>query len=349
MLGKSHNNNDEALGKCLSDEQLYRYLEKLLSGAESRAVQEHLDSCSACFVDMATLARNAYTPASEAEKVELASLPQLSPQEQVGKILDYVEAECPPEGANLNESASTALDDSIMPHTEKSVWQDLWQRVFSPRRLPRYAFAGAALLILVAGSFLGIRYYQNTYPLAQVERNLLSHYQTYVNLQNYAESMPRLSGGYAHLPVMLMGADSASYLEPSRRRLQTVLAKEAKSVRAQHLLAKIFVMQGAYAQADSVLQQIPATALQDASLLNDQGVLHLLTSNLPAAAQDFAAAIKADPRLAEAKYNLALTKAKMGADAEATALLQEYLQLETDSGWREVTAAILQDNLEKEK
>jgi hypothetical protein len=348
MPGKSHNDKG-ILGKCLSGEQLYRYLEKLLSREESQAVQVHLDSCSVCFKDMVALARNAHTPASEAEKVELASLPKLSPQEQVVKILGYVESECQPEVSTLNGSARKALDDSSMLSMEKSFWQDLWQRVVSPRLLPRYAFAAAALLILVAGTFVGIRYYQNTYPLAQVERDLRSHYQAYVNLQNYAESMPRLSGGYAHQPFMLMSKDSVSYLEQSRRRLQAVLAKEAKSVRAQHLLAKILVMQGAYAQADSVLQQIPATALQDASLLNDQGVLHLLASNLPAAAQDFAAAIKADPRLAEAKYNLALTKAKMGATAEATALLHEYLQLETDSGWREATKSILQDDLEKEK
>jgi hypothetical protein len=34
---------------------------------------------------------------------------------------------------------------------------------------------------------------------------------------------------------------------------------------------------------------------------------------------------------------------QMGAVAEANALLREYVKLETDSGWREVTTAILQD------
>lgn len=52
-------------------------------------------------------------------------------------------------------------------------------------------------------------------------------------------------------------------------------------------------------------------------------VLHLLMDNIAAAAQDFEAAIKTDPRLAEAKYNLALTKAKMSAAADAMALLQK--------------------------
>ncbi|MGH7456051.1 MAG: zf-HC2 domain-containing protein, partial [bacterium] len=215
MPEKSYNEKG-ASGKCLSDDQLYRYLEKLLPKAENRAVQEHLDSCSACFDDMVAFARNAHTPASEAEKLEITSLRKRTPQEQVAKILDYVEAECPPEGSTLNESARKALDDSSMLHIKKSFWQDLWQRVFSPRLLPRYAFALATLLILVAGSFVGIRYYQNTYPLVQVERNLRAHYQTYINVQNYVESMPRLSGGYAHQPFMLMGEDSASYLEQSR-------------------------------------------------------------------------------------------------------------------------------------
>lgn len=345
MLGKSPNKK-EALGECFSDEQLYRYLEKLLPKAESQAVQAHLDSCSACFDNMVTLIRNAHTPASEAEKLEITSLGKFAPQEQVAKILDYVEAECPPQGSTVNGNARKALDDSSMLHIEKSFWQDLWKRIVSPRLLPRYAFAVAMLLILAAGSFVGIRYYQNTYPLMQVERNLRSHYQAYVNIQNYAESMPRLSGGYAHQPFVLMSEDSASYLEQARRQLNTILAKDEKSIRAQHLIAKTFVMQGAYAQADSVWRQIPVTALQDASVLNDRGVLHVLMGNLSAAVQDFTAASKANPKLAEAKYNLALTKAKMGATAEVTALLQEYLQLETDNGWRQAMNSILQDDKE---
>ncbi len=343
MPGKSYNEKGTS-GKCLSDEQLYRYFEKLLPKAESRAVQEHLDSCSACFDDMVTLVRNAHTPASEMEKVELANLSKLSPQEQVAKILDYVEAECPPENSTFNESARKALDDSSMLHLEKSFWQDFWRRVVSPRQLPRYAFVVATLLILVASSFWGVRYYQNTYPLVQVENELRAQYRTYVNLRDYTTSAPRLSGGYDHQPIMPMRGEEegASYLENAQRRLEAVLAKDSKSVKAKHLLAQIFIVQEAYSQADSILREIPPAPLQEAGLLNDQGALYLAMGNLPAAAENFVAAVQADPKLVEARYNLALTKAKMGLTAEARTLLEEYIKLEKNAGWRHAATSILE-------
>jgi tetratricopeptide (TPR) repeat protein len=107
-------------------------------------------------------------------------------------------------------------------------------------------------------------------------------------------------------------------------------------------------MQGAFSQADSVLRQIPAASLQQASLLNDQGVVHFAMNDLAAAARDFEAAINADPKLVEARYNLALTKAKMGLAAEALAVFNEYLALETRPQWRDIASDILEE-LRKEK
>jgi len=146
MPGKSYNKK-EASGKCLSGEQLYRYLEKLLPKAESQTVQEHLDSCSACFDDMVTLARNAYAPASEAEKLEIARLPKLSPQEQVAKILDYVEAECPPAGPSLAEKAEEAHSAETALRPKIDIWEKLGRFFESRKPLPRYAFALSLVLV----------------------------------------------------------------------------------------------------------------------------------------------------------------------------------------------------------
>jgi tetratricopeptide (TPR) repeat protein len=343
MPGKSYNKKG-ASGKCLSDDQLYRYLEKLLPKAESLGVQEHLDSCSVCFDDMVTLVRNAHTPASEAEKLEIARLRKLAPQEQVAKILEYVATEYPSPGPALNENARKALDDSSKVYTGKNFWPDLWQRVVSPRLLPRYAFAVATLLILAAASFWGIRYYQNAHSLAAVESELRANYRTYVNLRDYTASAPRLSGGYDHQPIMPMGGEEegASYLENAQRRLEAVLVSDSKSVKAKHLLAQIFIVQEAYTRADSILREIPPASLQEAGWLNDQGALYLAMGNVPAAAQNFAAALQADPKSVEARYNLALIKARMGLTAEARTLLEEYLKLETNAGWRHAVESILE-------
>jgi tetratricopeptide (TPR) repeat protein len=130
--------------------------------------------------------------------------------------------------------------------------------------------------------------------------------------------------------------------------LQAVIASEKKPVEARQLLAQTFILQGALAQADSVLRQIPPASLQQASLLNDQGVLHFAMNDFTAAARDFEAAINADPKFVEARYNLALTKAKMGLAAEALALFNEYINLETRPEWRDVASDILEE-LQKEK
>lgn len=156
MPGKTYNEKG-ASGKCLSDEQLYRYLEKLLSRAESQTVQEHLDSCSACFDDMVALARNIHTPASEAEKVELARLPKLSPQQQVDKILDYVEAEGSSTSAHeMDEFEKVHEEGTVLP-PQSNFWKKLWRPFESWKPLPRYAFA---LSLVVIGMLATLFTYQ---------------------------------------------------------------------------------------------------------------------------------------------------------------------------------------------
>ncbi|MCI0690849.1 zf-HC2 domain-containing protein [candidate division KSB1 bacterium] len=151
MPGKSYNEKG-ASGKCLSDEQLYGFLEKLLSRAESHAVQEHLDSCSACFDDMVTLARNAHTPTSEAEKLEITRLRQWTPAQQVDKILGYVEAECPPTSPALAEGVQEAHGDETVLRPKIDFWEKLGQFFESWKPLPRYAFALALVLVGMLGT-----------------------------------------------------------------------------------------------------------------------------------------------------------------------------------------------------
>ncbi len=348
MQGKSYNTASTRAEACLDDDLLYRYLEKLASEEERRAVERHLDTCRECFSDFAALARTASMPATEQEKFELARLPGLTPEEQVNKIFDYIKAEAP-------DPVRDVLDNSFVLQTKKKAWPKLWSWLPSPQFAPRFAYVMALLLILAATSFVGIpfivsRFDKSADTLAEVQRELQTQHKIYVNLLDYAASAPRLSGGYAPERFFLMGPeeDASSRLDDSRRRLEAVTADEAKAVQARQLLAQTFIIQGALAQADSVLRQIPVASLQQASLLNDQGVLHFAMNDFTAAARDFEAAINADPRLVEARYNLALTKAKMGLIAEALALFNEYLDLEMRPEWRDVALDILEE-LQKEK
>ncbi|MDZ7362573.1 MAG: tetratricopeptide repeat protein [candidate division KSB1 bacterium] len=350
MQGKSYNTAATRAEACLDDDLLYRYLEKLATEQERRTVERHLQACRECFSDFAALARMASTPATEAEKTELAQLPGLTPEEQINKIFDYLKAEGP-----APDPVREVLDNKFVFQTKKKSWPKLWSWLPSPQLAPRFAYVMALFLILAATSFIGIpfivsRFDKSADTLAEIQRELQTQHKIYVNPSDYAVSAPRLSGGYAPERLFLMGPEeeTASRLDNSRRRLEAVTADEAKAAQARQLLAQTFIIQGAFAQADSVLRQIPTASRQQAGLLNDRGVLRLAMNDFSAAAHDFEAAINADPKLVEARYNLALTKAKMGLIAEALVIFNEYLNLETKPEWRDVALDILEE-LQKEK
>jgi Flp pilus assembly protein TadD len=60
---------------------------------------------------------------------------------------------------------------------------------------------------------------------------------------------------------------------------------------------------------------------------NDEGVTHYKQGHWDVATEWFNKAIKADPKLAEAHYNLALALDKTGKHTEATAAFKKALEL----------------------
>jgi cytochrome c-type biogenesis protein CcmH/NrfG len=247
---RNSNGVGDAFNCGIDEKLLHRYIYGSVTAAEEREVQSHLANCKLCLDEVIAITKVLQQPPSEEEKAAFRKVATLNPEARLEKVMAKVEELYPPvtEEYDDNEKAP-----------EIYVWErvKLWWEAREP--VPPYAYAAAALLVLAIGSFFGIRYYQNTYPIIQAQGELRAHYQTYVNLQNFAESAPRLSGGYAHAAIMVMGEDSASYLENAHQRLETVLEKDAKSIKAKHVLAQIFMMQGAYTQADSVLRQIPVS------------------------------------------------------------------------------------------
>lgn len=337
MPGKSYQTTEATNGACFDDDLLYRHLEKMTTPEEAARIEQHLNECNACFADVAALMEMVQTPVTEAERIEIARSRKISPEEQVEKILKIFDDERQP--ASVERPVMTPP----APHQVLQIFFAIW------RQHRRYAFA--LMFLLGLGSFAGVpfyRNYQNASSLARVERELRQNYQVYVNVDDFAESAPRLSGSYAHQPIFAMaGEEEPAYIADSRQRLKEVLARDAESVKAQHLLAQTFIMRGAFAPADSVLRRIPPASLREASLLNDQGVLYWASNNPAAAATAFADALKADPKLLAAQYNLALIKARMGATAEAIKILEEYVRVETDAGWQRAADAVLEKLREK--
>ena len=320
MPGKS---NKISNGAHLDDDLLYRHLEKTTTPEEEAHIEQHLNSCNICFAEVMALTEMVQTPITESERIEIARSRKVSPEQQVGKILAIV---------NLPQPVGPP---SLPPIGTIQILIALWLR--SRRKVG----AITLLLLLGIGGRIGIPYYQSASALAQVENELRAHHKTYVNLNAFGDSAPRLSGGYMHEPAFRMAPDTV--LVNSRLQLQKALQRNIKSVKAKQLLAQTFIMQGAYTQADSMLRQIPLATLQDASLFNDQGVFYLAMGNLPAAEHAFTDALKTDSGFIEAHYNLALVKTRMGAMADAITELKKYSTLETDEGWRNIVGIILDD------
>lgn len=151
MHGKSNKTAMPATVACLDDDLLYRYLEKLVPAEERQLVERHLNTCNACFGELAALARDAHAPATEAEKIELARLPKLSPQEQTAKILDYLQAESASTPLAPGETAQKVFQK------EGSVAFSLWQQFkhfFEMRQWqPQYALALTVLVVGIAAAF----------------------------------------------------------------------------------------------------------------------------------------------------------------------------------------------------
>ncbi|MGH7596558.1 MAG: tetratricopeptide repeat protein [bacterium] len=295
------------------------------------------------------MARNAYTPASEAEKMEITNLRRFTPQQQVAKLLDYVEAECPP--ANQGEKS------------DLTIFQLIWQKVkalissSSPRIMTilwpekpawRFGYAVVALFVIAGGTFLGVQFYRTGYRIYKAKQILLDQYKVFI-----AETA-RLSGGYASTgsSVLLGPSDTStvepSYLETARTRLESAFASGSQSVKGKQLLAQIFIIERNYAKADSVLRQIDAEVRKSPAILNDLGVLCFAQRDWAVAVEYFAAAVAADPGFPEARYNLALAKAKMGATAEAISILNDFLNVETNSRWKDAARDFLERLKQKE-
>lgn len=89
--------------------------------------------------------------------------------------------------------------------------------------------------------------------------------------------------------------------------------------------AEVLMIEGRFADAIQWLERGLARFPGQPMLLNDRGMCHLLTVNLPAATADFEAAYKADPADADYVSNLALAKALAGDENGATELWNRVL------------------------
>jgi len=337
MPGKSYQTNEATNGACFDDVLLYRHLEKMTTPEEGARIEQHLNECNACFADVAALTEIVQMPVTEADKIEIARTRKISPEEQVDEILKIVEGE----RAALEENRSAQQLSTPNIDLAKrliAIALIIWKK----RRLAALSLGFA--FVAVFGLMAGMNYRSASNHIQQAENLLKENYRVF-----YDET-PRLAGGYESKGIgitMAPGDSMPAYLQQASSLAAAAVASGWKSEQSQTLLAKIFIINKDYVRADSILNLIEAKSAKSAAALNDLGVLRYAKKDWGRAANYFAAALQADPQFREARYNLALAKAKLGANAEALALLDEYLKLETDDGWK-AAATQLQKKLKLE-
>jgi tetratricopeptide (TPR) repeat protein len=273
------------------------------SPREAADLLGHVGSCKRCFNHLESFFEEAFRPLGENIEDELQMYTGIS-------IAKHALALRPP------KSSWTA------PLTD-------WIKKIIPEPIPKWglATAGAVMCLLIV--FGGIRYYQTSYRLNLSEKILKEHHRIFL------EDTPRPSGGYAASGIsVLMAPDTVSYLAQALDLTKKALDRGADKNRSQHLLARILIFQNQLAEADSVFNQMEAAAQNRAEVLNDRGVLEFQRQNWAAAANYFDAAIRADATFAEAYYNLALALSKQGQNASAVTLLNDFLKIEKDEGWK---------------
>jgi len=285
--------------------------------AENSSPQEaanllgHLVSCSRCFHYLESFFEEALSPLGENVEDELRMYAGISIAKQALAIR-------PPKSSWLAQ-----LND--------------WIKKIIPEPLPRWGYAAASVAMCIVIGLGGTRYYQIIYRLNLSAKILKENHRIFV------EGTPRPSGGYAGTGIsILMAPDTTSYLTQALELTKKALDSGADKGNSQRLLARIFIFQNQLERADSVFNRMDAAVQNSADVLNDRGVLEFQRQNWSVAANYFDAVIRADSTFAEAYYNLALALSKENQKPKAIALLNAFLKIEKDEGWKNAAQELIE-------
>jgi tetratricopeptide (TPR) repeat protein len=158
----------------------------------------------------------------------------------------------------------------------------------------------------------------------------------------------RLTGGFSYGPlrgVVRAGEPSVAAVSPDVRIASARIEKEAiahRTPRALNSLGIAYLVMGDVNRAVPVLEEAVDQPSSDPRILSDLSAAYLVRAAHNNQPQDFAKALtvaeraaKADPRAAEALFNRALALEALSLRDQAREAWQEYLRVDSKSGWAE--------------
>ncbi|MBN2088477.1 tetratricopeptide repeat protein [candidate division KSB1 bacterium] len=306
-------------GHCLTEDQLDNYICKTLSSKENQRVEQHLNTCDACFRKLVMILSVTFSPTTEAERLELNKIGPKTIDEQVSKILSYDREQNPDQIAD-------------------SVGNRLWRRVINfinryfltatPRWRPALAYI--MVILLIAGTWGGYRQLNHLYHLSRAKSLLEQNYRI------DSENDLQLTGKFAPGMGQLMAADAfETYQIQIEAHLQKILKNKPEHPEANLLLAKLFIIQKNFIQAESLYIKLQNHGLNSAPLLNDLARMLADKGDTTAALKVLHQAIKVDSLLPEPYYNLGFLLEKIKSNS-ARNFNKKYIEIEKDTRWLEI-------------
>jgi tetratricopeptide (TPR) repeat protein len=236
----------------------------------------------------------------------------------------------------FSEAAQTHLTWNWAP---PSVWQRLVAWLSRPKVIWGSAaatLATAASLWLVAGTAI----LQRVPTMSPELQALVAAVGTDRTIE------PRLTGGFAYGPVRAVvrgGETPAANVPPDVRIAAAQIEKGSIAHRTPQTLESLGIADLIVGETDRavlVLEQGAELAPADAKILSDLSAAYLARATRQRQSDDLNKAlaladraIKADPKLAEARFNRAYALEHLSLMQEARDAWQEYLKIDNQSGW----------------
>jgi tetratricopeptide (TPR) repeat protein len=208
-----------------------------------------------------------------------------------------------------------------------------YKRVTTPARF-RYRWAVASLVFVGVVGFAVSLFVINQPAPEQVAMNAIAEA---TNKQRRVRL--RVSGGFAHSPyVVTRGAEAEDDTQFRRAIIKLKPAEQQGSPAEQRLvLARAYLSQdlpGDASRARTILEEIIASGVESAEVLNDLGVALFQLEDYPAAIASFSRALNKKADFEEALFNRALARQYAKEKEGASRDWEQFLHLTADPKWK---------------
>ena len=312
--------------KCITDSELYDYLEGRFTNKKARAAEAHLNSCYTCYENFVSLVHNSRTEPTPDEARAIAAMRNITAEQQIEKIIAMVQDEFP-------QKPKRAPQLTLIVETWWKKIKLIFEESFFADKRWRLATAFACVL-LVIGLF--------GYPQYRMWRSdVLTGKAISFFTQEYfitKVDSPRPVGGFRFDAIGdLRSLDELKKTLPIKKNLVRALKLNPDNALTHQRLGTYYLLiENDMEQANHHYQIAYRIDPTNAAILNDLGVLALYQKNDDRAISCFLEALQSNPKLREAQYNLAIAYSRTGKISEAKQELEKYQALDPAVSWYEI-------------